>query len=166
MAWLPDGTGLVVVAQERVASPYQVWLVEFPSGAARRLTNDLLDYDKVSLSADGRLLLIQQETIAEHVWLIPAGDAARARQLTFGVGDRDGSLGLAWTQDGKIVFASARSGAYDIWTMSSDGSGATTHRRFGRFKLAASPNARRTVHTLLFNSHRPPECLAHGRQRR
>jgi len=60
VAWLPDGTGLVVVAKERIAAPYQVWMVAYPSGQSRRLTNDLLDYDKVSLSADGRLLVIQQ----------------------------------------------------------------------------------------------------------
>lgn len=124
VAWLPDGTGLVVVAQEKVAAPYQLWLVAYPSGAARRLTNDLLDYDKVSLSADGRLLVIQQETIVSHIWVAPDGDATRARQLTFGATDRDGIYGLAWTPDRHIVFASARSGAYDIWIMNADGTGA------------------------------------------
>jgi Tol biopolymer transport system component/DNA-binding winged helix-turn-helix (wHTH) protein len=148
VAWLPDGTGLVVVAQEKVAGPYQVWLVPYPSGAVRRITNDLLDYDKVSFSADGRLLVIQQETIVNHIWVIPDGDSARARQLTFGSGDRDGSSGVAWTPDGRILFASARSGAYDIWIMNGDGSGArqlTAETGGANWRPRATPDGRYIV---------------------
>jgi Tol biopolymer transport system component len=123
VAWLPDGTGLVVVAQEKIAAPYQVWMIAYPSGQARRLTNDVLDYDKVSLSADGRVLVIQQETIRTHIWVVPDGDTGRARELTFGATTRDGTSGLAWTPDGRILFTSARSGAVDIWIMNADGTG-------------------------------------------
>jgi Tol biopolymer transport system component/DNA-binding winged helix-turn-helix (wHTH) protein len=123
VAWLPDGTGLVVVAQEKIAAPYQVWKISYPSGQARRLTNDLLDYDKVSLSADGRVLVIQQETIRNHIWVVPDGDMSRARELTSGATAGDGTSGLAWTPDGHILFTSARSGAVDIWIMNADGTG-------------------------------------------
>ena len=148
VAWLPDGTGLVVVAREKVAAPYQVWLISYPSGSSRRLTNDLLDYDKVSLSADGHLLVIQQETIVNHVWVIPGGDSARARQLTFGSGDRDGSSGVAWTPDGRILFASARSGSYDIWIMNGDGTGArqlTADTGGANWRPRATPEGRYIV---------------------
>jgi TolB protein len=124
VAWLPDGTGLVVVAQEKIAAPYQVWMIAYPSGQARRLTNDLLDYDKVSLSANGRVLVIQQETVRDHIWVVPEGDTGRARELTSGATARDGTSGLAWTPDGRILFTSARSGAVDIWMMNADGTGA------------------------------------------
>ena len=120
-AWLPDGTGLVVSAQERSGAPYQLWLVAYPSGEMRRLTNDLNDYDKVSISPDSRLLVAQQETNISHIWVVPDGGAARERQLTFGASDSDGRNGLAWTPDGRILFASTRGGAYNIWVMKADG---------------------------------------------
>ena len=113
-AWLPDGTGLVVSAQERQGAPYQLWLVAYPSGEMRRLTNDLNAYDKISVSADSRLLVAQQVNDVTHVWVSRGGDAARARQLTSGTSDSDGRNGLAWTPDGQILFASTRNGAYDI----------------------------------------------------
>jgi Tol biopolymer transport system component len=119
-AWLPDGTGLVVSAQEKWGMPYQLWLVAYPSGEMRRLTNDLNDYDKISISADSRLL-VAQETNVCHVWVMPGGDAARARQLTSGTSDSDGRNGLAWMPDGRILFASTRGGAYNIWAMKADG---------------------------------------------
>jgi Tol biopolymer transport system component len=150
VAWLPDGTGLLVVAQEKVAAPYQLWLVAYPSGTLRRLTNDLLDYDKVSLSADGRVLVIQQQTVVEHIWVIPDRDSTRARQLTFGASDRDGSNGLAWTPDGHIVFASARSGASDIWMMNADGTGArqlTAETAGVNWRPRATPDGRYIVFT-------------------
>src|SRR5205085_4927600 len=116
-AWLPDGTGLVVSAQERQGAPYQLRLVAYPSGEMRRLTNDLNDYDKVGVSPDSRLLVAQQETNVTHVWVVTEGDATHARQLTSGTSDSDGRNGLAWTPDGRILFASPRSGTYDIWVM-------------------------------------------------
>ena len=150
VAWLPDGTGLVVVAEERVAAPYQAWLVAYPSGSMRRLTNDLLDYDKVSLSADGRLLVIQQETIVNHIWVVPDGDVNRARQLTFGASAREGTSGLAWTPDGHILFTSARSGAADIWIINADGTDArqlTAGTGGANWRPRATPDGRYIVFT-------------------
>lgn len=150
VAWIPDGSGLLVVAQERVAAPYQLWLVQYPSGVARRVTNDLLDYDKVSLSADGRVLVIQQETIVNHIWVVPDGDAERARQVTFGATARDGTSGLAWTPDGRILFTSARSGSVDIWIMNADGSGArqlTADTGGANWRPRATPDGRHIVFT-------------------
>jgi Tol biopolymer transport system component/DNA-binding winged helix-turn-helix (wHTH) protein len=150
VAWLPDGTGLVAVAQDKIAAPYQVWLVAYPSGSMRRLTNDLLDYDKLSLSADGRLLVVQQETITNHIWVVPDGDETRARQLTFGASAREGTSGLAWTPDGHILFTSARSGAIDIWIMNADGTAArqlTADTGGANWRPRATPDGRHIVFT-------------------
>ncbi|HEX3086465.1 MAG TPA: hypothetical protein VHP99_18160, partial [Pyrinomonadaceae bacterium] len=120
-AWLPDGSGLVVSARERAGAPYQLWLVAYPAGEVRRLTNDLNDYDKISISRDGRQLVAEQETGVSHVWVLPDGDTRRARQLTSGAADTDGRNGVAWTPDKRLLFTSLRGGANDIWEMKSDG---------------------------------------------
>jgi Tol biopolymer transport system component len=147
-AWLPDGTGLIVSARERAGAPYQLWLVNYPNGEMRRLTNDLNDYDKVSISPDGRRLVAQQETSVTHIWVVPDGDVGRARQLTSGANDTDGRNGLAWTPDGRLLFTSMRSGAYDIWVMKADGSDAralTADTGGANWQARATPDGRYVV---------------------
>jgi eukaryotic-like serine/threonine-protein kinase len=39
-AWLPDGSGVVATAQERLGDQYQLWQISYPEGEARTLTND------------------------------------------------------------------------------------------------------------------------------
>ena len=148
--WLPDGSGLVVSAQERSGAPYQLWLVAYPSGEMRRLTNDLNDYNKVSISSDSRLLVAQQETNVSHIWVVPDGDPSRARQLTSGASDSDGRNGLAWMPDGRILFASKRGGAHEIWVMKADGTEArqlTSGTPGANWGPRATPDGRYIVFT-------------------
>ncbi|MEP6787215.1 MAG: protein kinase [Acidobacteriota bacterium] len=126
VAWLADGSGLVLDASEHGSASsddQQIWHLSYPDGEARRITNDLNNYSGMSLTADSnRLVTVQSETIS-NIWLIPNGETARATQITVGAGKRDGQNGVAWTPDGKVVFASKASGSDDIWIMNSDGSG-------------------------------------------
>jgi TolB protein len=124
LSWLPDGSGLVLSAAEQELSPAQVWLVTVPSGEVRRVTNDLNTYLGASLTADGSALVTVQTDRAPNIWVAPAGDAARARQITTGSGKFDGFYGLSWTPDGRVVYASVAGGSWDIWSMNADGSGA------------------------------------------
>jgi Tol biopolymer transport system component/DNA-binding winged helix-turn-helix (wHTH) protein len=123
ISWLPDSKGLVLSAAEEELSPSQIWQLDFPSGEARRVTNDLNTYLGASLTADGNALVTVQTDRAPNIWVAPAGDAARARQLTTGSGKFDGYYGVAWTPEGRIVYASVASGSWDIWTMNADGTG-------------------------------------------
>jgi Tol biopolymer transport system component/DNA-binding winged helix-turn-helix (wHTH) protein len=124
LAWLPDSTALVMSAAEQELSPSQIWQLSFPSGEARRVTNDLNTYIGASMTADASALITVQTDRAPNIWVAPAGDAARARQVTSGAGKFDGYYGVAWTPDGRIVYASIASGSWDIWMMNADGSGA------------------------------------------
>jgi Tol biopolymer transport system component/DNA-binding winged helix-turn-helix (wHTH) protein len=123
ISWLPDSKGLVLSASEEELSPSQIWRLDFPSGEARRVTNDLNTYLGASLTSDGSALVTVQTDRVPNIWVAPAGDAARARQLTTGSGKFDGYYGVAWTPDGRIVYASVASGSWDIWTMNADGTG-------------------------------------------
>jgi Tol biopolymer transport system component/DNA-binding winged helix-turn-helix (wHTH) protein len=123
LAWLPDASGLVMNASEQELSPSQIWQLSYPLGEARRVTNDLNTYYGASLTADASALVTVQTDRVPNVWVAPNGDAARARQITTGTGKFDGYYGVAWTPDGRIVYASVASGSWDIWVMNADGTG-------------------------------------------
>jgi len=121
VTWLPQGNGLIVVAREDFSSTFQVWRVSYPDGAWSKVTNDLNDYAKVSVSFDGSRLVTTQRSDFSNLWLLAQGDLRRARQITFGNGHTDGRSGLSWTSDGHVVFASNASGSPEIWIMDADG---------------------------------------------
>jgi len=88
--WMPDGNSLVVPMQppnQELPTPdgTQLWIVSFPGGEARRLTNDLTDYGtNVDVSRDGKMLLAMEKKMASHIWVLPRGDTARGKQITGG----------------------------------------------------------------------------------
>jgi serine/threonine protein kinase/sugar lactone lactonase YvrE len=125
LAWTADGRALILAASEQGVGSFeaqQIWSVSYPEGEARRITNDLNNYTGVGLTADSnRLVTVQSET-SSSIWLAPNSEANRATRLTSGAGQVDGRDGLAWTPDGKIVYASNASGNLDLWIMDADGS--------------------------------------------
>jgi Tol biopolymer transport system component/DNA-binding winged helix-turn-helix (wHTH) protein len=119
VAWLGDGSGLVLAARDQAASPLQVWLLSHPGGEARRLTNDFSDYRDVSVTADSSAIVTLQGDMVSNIWVAPNGETASARQVTDS--RYDGFLGLCWTPDGRVVYCSYVSGNPDIWIMDADG---------------------------------------------
>ena len=65
-AWLPDGSGFLVTARDKSGAAMQLWMVSYPSGRARRISNDLSDYSNVSFSSDGRTIVSVQSE--QHRW--------------------------------------------------------------------------------------------------
>ena len=47
--WLPDGGGLLVAAVDSTVSDRsQLWFVQYPTGTAHRITNDLAGYGRLA----------------------------------------------------------------------------------------------------------------------
>jgi Tol biopolymer transport system component len=122
VAWLADGRGLVTTATEKGAMNRQVWRIAYPGGAKTRITNDLTNYEGVSLSADSRALVTIQADVLSSLSVTTPGGAEPDRILSSGSGRYDGLGGLTWTPDGRIVYTSGVSGNADIWIMGADGS--------------------------------------------
>ncbi|MEP6903473.1 MAG: DPP IV N-terminal domain-containing protein, partial [Actinomycetota bacterium] len=120
--WIPDRSGLIVIAKETSGSPLQIWRVAYPSGEATRITQDFQDYHSVSISADSRLMIANQEIGNRNIWTAPLADAKQSRQLTFGTAANDGYWGISLMPDGRIVYTSPRSSNWDLWIMNADGS--------------------------------------------
>jgi serine/threonine protein kinase len=120
--WLVDGSGLVITAQPEFSSiGTQVWLLPYPAGEARRITNDLNGYGEVSvgLTADSGTIATIQQVNASNIWITAANeDETRAQQiLKTSLPDH-----VAWTPDGKLVYASRTGENWDIWISNADGS--------------------------------------------
>ncbi|MFL6337315.1 MAG: protein kinase domain-containing protein [Pyrinomonadaceae bacterium] len=149
LAWLADGAGLLLSGMDETISMRQLWRVGYPEGSASRVTNDLTDYGDLSLSADARTLAGVQSQTLTTVFLAPAGDYARKTQITSGAGRY---VDLAWTPDGRVLFASDASGNSDIWEMAADGSGQVqlTAGAGRNYAPVSSPDGR----YVLFHSNR------------
>jgi eukaryotic-like serine/threonine-protein kinase len=135
VAWLPDGSGLVVVGEyNRAPSNKQLWFVPMPSGEPRPITNDLSDYRMVTVAADGSALVTIQLEFDADLWLVPFDTARPPRKLR--AGKRVGTHGLSVARDGSIAYISLDSGDYDLWIADSDGADARrvtadSHRKQG-----------------------------------
>jgi eukaryotic-like serine/threonine-protein kinase len=137
VGWLGDGSGVVFRAWQRTWATYgdQIWLLTFPKGEARRVTNDMTSYGGVSVSTNSTapaMLVTQRMDRVSRIWVLPeisgrpenAGrfDPARATQIESGFGDIDSEqFGLDWTPDGRLVYASTTSGNVDVWITTTDG---------------------------------------------
>jgi serine/threonine protein kinase len=142
--WLADHSGLVFVASEPGSNSEQLWLLPYPSGAARRITNDPNSYRGVSLSADSSMILATQRETTSNLWVAPEGKAELARRITSNDKDYDGIDGLAWTPGGRVVFTSYRGGNSDLWITGTDRSNTRqlTHGEGLNFSPSVSPDGR------------------------
>jgi serine/threonine protein kinase len=120
LAWLKDGSGLIMIAVDQTSKSGQIWHLSYPGGEARRITNDLNNYSSLSLTADSSSLVVVQSDRLSSIWVLPGGNAARARLVSSGMSKYSG---ISWTPDGRVVYGTAASNATDIWIMGADGSG-------------------------------------------
>jgi Tol biopolymer transport system component/predicted Ser/Thr protein kinase len=121
--WLPDGSGLLVAMGDPSRGfRGQLWYIPFPKGEVRRLTNDLTNYqlDWLDLTHDGTTLVDTEMTTVSDLWVAPAGDAARARQITSKEPPIIGQF--SWTPSGSIVFANED---VNLFAVNPDGSSRT-----------------------------------------
>ena len=121
--WLPDMTGLLVIAGESPASS-QVWMMSYPDGRIRRVTNDLGAYRAIGLTQNAKTFTTVQAQGLVNLWVLPEGQAAKAIRLPTGNIAFYSSAGnnLSWTPDGRIAFVSNEGGNADIWMADPDGS--------------------------------------------
>ena len=67
LAWLSDGSGLLMVATDRLPRTDQIWYLSYPAGIARRLTNDVHFYSALSLHPNSTALVTSQSRRRRNV---------------------------------------------------------------------------------------------------
>jgi len=151
IAWLPDKSGLLVMGAEKATDYYsqQIFLISYPSGHARRITTDFNNYVGMDLTGDGKTLAAVQSTRISNIWIAPNADTGRAVQIKAGGTNQEGTDGLSWAPDGRIVYYSKARGNDDIWIMNGDGSDAKqlTVDVGTNYDLKVTPDGRYIVFT-------------------
>jgi Tol biopolymer transport system component len=124
LTWLPDGSGFVLTAWDSNSEVMsdQIWLMTYPEGETRRVTNDVNGYLGVSVSADAGVIAASESSPAKNFWVVPDGDWTQARKITNGSGELYSErFGLAWTPEGRIVYATRQGVGAGVWIMAADG---------------------------------------------
>lgn len=118
VAWLGDGSSLLVTAQELDTDTFNIWQLSYPAGEAQKLTNDLNSYSHVSLTSDFKLLAAVQTERESNIWVLPAFDVASAIEITRG---RNFVSQVSWSPAGKIIYSLNANGNFDLYSIDSNG---------------------------------------------
>ena len=84
-----------------------------------RITNDLNNYNGVSVSADGNTIATVQSQLSSSVWLAPNASADAAIKLTSGT--NEGGGGVALMPDGRVLYTLTGVGSIDLFIVNADG---------------------------------------------
>ena len=131
LAWLPDGSGLLMVVTDQQSRRGQIHFLSYPKGEVTRVTNDLANYDGCCLQVtrDANSLVALQNALLSDIWVGKA-DGSEANQVTSG---EPLGLGLNWA--GNKLLAGAQHGQW--WLMDPDGNNKVllTSERDLRFQM-------------------------------
>jgi len=108
IAWLPDSTGMFLQCRAREMNfRSQIKFQPYPSGTLQNVTNDLNEYQDVTVTADGKALATVQKQQSSAVYLgtVPAKWPAEINVGSTPVttGQAEGSW-VEWSIDGKLLF--------------------------------------------------------------
>lgn len=121
IAWKPDGSGLLAVATEDPSFTSQIWQLSYPDGKAENITNDLNNYQSISITADGGTLAAVRVEQVAHIWAGSTEEGELFRQITYGVDGYDGIYGLDYLSNGEIIYEAVPGGKGQIWSINPEG---------------------------------------------
>ena len=162
MSWMPDGSA--VVFGSPISKPSlnaQLWMVSYPAGEARRITNDLNFYTGASVTSDGATLATVQLTLTGNLWSAGVGSGSSfspPKQITSGISRADGVFGVSWTPLDQILYSFYASGTTKLATTSP--SGADAHDLPVSAGAAMFPSACGDGQHMVFTVNRPDQGLS------
>jgi serine/threonine protein kinase/Tol biopolymer transport system component len=127
ISWMPDGSAILFgSAAEKTSFNAQLWELSYPDGNTRRITNDLNNYSRVSITADASSLATVKSSYSGSLWVANLGSSTAfspPRQITSGISRADGLKGVAWPVANQILYTYFTSGELKLGAASPDGSG-------------------------------------------
>jgi DNA-binding winged helix-turn-helix (wHTH) protein/Tol biopolymer transport system component len=120
LAWI-DAEDLSFISNEKENRVSQIWTISKTTGVTQKITDDLQKYTRLA-TARGVLLSLQQ-TGAGHLKIADFDEKTKAlapREIL-----NEGPIEYtAWTEDGKVLYTSLKSGSCEIWRIGKDGANA------------------------------------------
>ena len=111
-SWSPDSKSVVFYSSR--TGNNEIWAIDVDGTNIRQLTNNLSWDGNPAWGPDGRIAFTSTRTGNLTIFLMEA-DGSNQVQLTMGEGNGDTP---AWSPDGRyLVFASSRSGDWQLWKM-------------------------------------------------
>ncbi len=162
ISWMPDGS--TVVFGSPISKPSlnsQLWMVTYPNGEARRITNDLNFYTGASITADGSTLATVQLTLTGNLWTAGLGSSSSfsaPKPITSGISRADGVFGVAWPQSNQILYSFYAAGTTRLAAASVDG--ANSRDLPVSFGSALFPSACGDGQHVIFSVNRPDHGIS------
>lgn len=148
-AWLPDGSGLILNAEDPETEALQLWYQPYPEGERKRITNDLNSYHYFSFAADTNSLVSMRASFLSGV-TVADQNGKNVREI---VPESSVASHPVWAPDDSIVFSSMESGRPEVWSIRPDGRSKkqlTFEGNGKNFRPSASADAK----TIVFTSNR------------
>jgi Tol biopolymer transport system component/DNA-binding winged helix-turn-helix (wHTH) protein len=121
VAWLPDGSGLVLIVTEGgPTATTQIWRLSYPGFEAKQLASGPDFYESLSLDRTSNRMLVNGRQTVSDIWVMADGDNPEPRKIT--EGGSAGRVGVCWMPDGRLVYHSREAGVDGLWMMDANGS--------------------------------------------
>jgi Tol biopolymer transport system component/DNA-binding winged helix-turn-helix (wHTH) protein len=123
LTWSSDGRE-IVFASRRAGSTYNLWKISTAGTQLERLTTADRDVYSPTIARQGNHLSYTQSMMDGNIWRIPLHSSKGQENAPLKlISSTQEDSGPQYSPDGKrIVFASRRSGTFEIWICDSDGS--------------------------------------------
>ena len=123
--WLKDGSGILAVAYGAKSPSLndELWIVSYPDGKSRFVTNGINGNYGISLNAATNSIVAVESNKFACFLTAPVDNLFKNTHVLTTMSDECPlPFGADWTNDGKIVYSAADAGNADIFTISEDGS--------------------------------------------
>ncbi len=113
--WLSQ-KNILIPRYDSAYGRWQLWIISYPDGKARRFTNDVVDYDQpLDVSRDGNTVVAVASSVISNIWEAPADNLSRAKQITIG---GPPMIDVAETVAGQLL---SSDGEGKLWRVMTDG---------------------------------------------
>ena len=118
--WLTDGSGILFIAKNESEESLQIWHLAYPNGEARQITNDISDYDTLSLADDGKTMVTTKVDTISSFWTF-APNSKELKQIITETRNYAGFSGIEQGANGKIYYTKRSGKEINIWEADEDG---------------------------------------------
>ncbi|HSP14719.1 MAG TPA: LpqB family beta-propeller domain-containing protein [Thermoanaerobaculia bacterium] len=103
LAWLRDGSGMLVTVSDRT-QPRQIWFLPRGGSGARKITSDISMYGPMTVTADSRSVVAFRSDVTANLFVVDSQQPLEPRALTAGMGNCFGTAGIRWLPGGKLLY--------------------------------------------------------------